>query len=921
MRKVSKGKKNERIAMLVSLIVISILLCIPFINKTFIGVFGYAIYVYIVALFGVVVFLLKGYQIALPLKKIILYLCIFFSILITLHIGLAKEFIVGGWGSYIFDSYSNPTVGGMLVSIATSIVVVPLGYLGSLILFFLLTSTLIFTAIFPHLITKSSKQMKAEKKKKILQKLSGENKSVDQQMKVLNIEKEEKQTPLTVEEYDTEPIPKTKEDARTLLFGDKPKLIRTSPRKVYDIADLKINKKEPTKEKDSYDILPNVSAQLIKPKDEWYTNNFIQNKKTTKAKEVLLSTTLEEDYENRYGAIPPKAEAPVQETFDINSYSPKQENEEVFVQAPAYVEHKERFINEEKNVQPSRLELSKQQSTTIFDNTNNYQSPISKVEYTNTQKETTRVEPQKETARMVEPTPRITKQPQSPQKRAKKPYIYPHAGLLDNYESSDFDPVLSEEEYTKYKDILERTLDDFGISATVFNAIKGPTVTRFELRLSQGAGNSVNKVLNLQKDLRMVLESDGEINILAPIRGKNAIGIEVPNVQRGIVSLKETICTQEFQKDKKGIKLALGKTLEGKAFIGDLEDMPHLLVAGATGTGKSVCINTIITSILFQHSPDEVKLLLIDPKKVELINYIGLPHLLIKEPLVEIKEIITALKWIREETSQRFNKFKDMRVVNINAYNNIAKEKNLEPIPKIVIVIDEASELMTKAKKEVEDTLSSLARIGRAAGIHLIFATQSPTKDVITSEIQNNLNTKIAFAVSDYVHSQVIFKANGAEKLLGKGDMYLKGSGGELTRIQCSYVDPKEIQKVVGFIMENNESDFDETINEAIFKKEEPQPVGESASEIKAAKADDAFMESVKEALKIGLTMKRISISMLQRKMEKGYNGAAKIIDYLEENGYIDVPDGTNRRREVLLTVEQFVEMYPEEREDMLGMK
>ena len=272
----------------------------------------------------------------------------------------------------------------------------------------------------------------------------------------------------------------------------------------------------------------------------------------------------------------------------------------------------------------------------------------------------------------------------------------------------------------------------------------------------------------------------------------------------------------------------------------------------------------------------------------------------------------------REETEQRFNLFKDMRVVNINAYNNYAKNNGMQTIHKIVIVIDEASELMTRAKKEVEDTLSSLARIGRAAGVHLIFATQSPTKDVITSEIQNNLNTKIAFAVSDYVHSQVIFKTAGAEKLLGKGDMFLKGSGGELTRIQCSYVDPEEIQNVVKYIIDNNEAYFDQAISDAIFKKaEQQQQQAASASETKAWAPRTTLYGQRKEALKIGIRTKRISTSMLQRKLEKGYNSAAKIMDYLEENNFIGPPDSGNKKREVLISVEEFLRLFPEERDNM----
>lgn len=918
-KKIPKIRSKERLAMLVSLLLLIVFLCIPFFNRIFIGIFGYAVYAYVAALSAMLFCVYKGYKISLPKKKVALYVGVFVCLLLTLHVGLSKD-IAGDWGRYIFNTFEYATVGGALASIVSSIIVVPVGYLISLLFFLVITSALLLAAVFPLLVKKEGEE---PVKKKFFER--SVSKEPAQKLQVIDIEKEQKEKiPLTVEEFETAP------DARKLLFGDSPRPVKTVPPISYNVEELKL-KKEPKKE-NPYQILPNIDAPLIKPQDEWYTNNFIQAKKSNKAKEVLLSTTLEEDYKNRYGEnqkAPQKEEQP----FDLYPYQPQKptlifdskefEEKRVFDQSterpqPVYIDN---TPERPQSTETEPLSVRPAYATGGEEKTGYEKAIERRAEMLADSRKKLFEAPQKIQEQTQEKPKESVPKAEFAPKPEPKPFIYPHAGLLKDHIVEGYDSRMSEEEYMHNKEVLESTLEDFGITAEVFNAIKGPTVTRYELRLAQGSGNSVNKVLNLQKDLRMVLEAEGEINILAPIRGKNAIGIEVPNKKRGIVSLRETILTQEFQSSKKGIKLALGKTLEGRPYIGDLEDMPHLLVAGATGTGKSVCINTIITSILFQHSPDEVKLLLIDPKKVELINYLGLPHLLVKEPLVDIPEIVTALKWIREETSQRFNKFRDMRVVNINAYNAYAKQNGLEIIPKIVIVIDEASELMTKAKKEVEETLSSLARIGRAAGVHLIFATQSPTKDVITSEIQNNLNTKIAFAVSDYVHSQVIFKSNGAEKLLGKGDMFLKGSGGDLTRIQCSYVSPEEIQEIAAFILKNNEVNFDEKIHDAIYKKEEPAPLFEIGAEPRSVRTDDSFMDSVKEALKIGLTTKRISTSMLQRKMEKGYNGAAKIIDYLEEEGYISSPDNVSKKREVLITLEEFLEMFPEEREDMLGIE
>lgn len=908
-KKLTKIQKRERLAMIITLAVFIVMLCVPFVNEILIGIFGYAVYAYVAA-FGVsVLFLWKGYKISLPKKRIALYAAIFAFIVLTLHIGFTRQLIEGGFNSYIFDAFFTATPGGVLASLISAIIAVPLGYLTSLILFFIVAASLVFFAIFPLFIKKNPDEKNQKIKQKFLHRLSfsaqDDDMREDRELKTLEIKDEEPKEPLSVEDYDDAALrPRTKEDVRKLLFGDRPKP-KTAPLRNYSPDELKL-KKEPENEKNPYEILPNFEAPLIKPKDEWYTNDFIRNKKADKAKEVLLSATTEEVYQSRYGHAQ-EQETEAVKTFDIKPYAPSSDTAQRPFHHAAPSQDRVTEGQPYQTAQP-RQEVAEQRPPHTAQNENRASQPY-RSSVSNGLREDKKQNARDNAANISSPPPPAPK----------RPYIYPHPGLLKQHVAEGYDGTISSAEYEKYKEVLERTLEDFGITATVFNAIKGPTVTRYELRLAQGAGNSVNKVLSLHKDLKMVLEAEGEINILAPIRGKNAIGIEIPNKHRGIVSLRETICAPEFQNDKKGIKLALGKMLDGRPYIGDLEDMPHLLVAGATGTGKSVCINTIITSILFQHSPDEVKLLLIDPKKVELINYIGLPHLLISEPLVEINDIVTALKWIREETEQRFNLFKDMRVVNINAYNNYAKNNGMQTIHKIVIVIDEASELMTRAKKEVEDTLSSLARIGRAAGVHLIFATQSPTKDVITSEIQNNLNTKIAFAVSDYVHSQVIFKTAGAEKLLGKGDMFLKGSGGELTRIQCSYVDPEEIQNVVKYIIDNNEAYFDQAISDAIFKKaEQQQQQAASASETKSVGAkDDTFMDSVKEALKIGIRTKRISTSMLQRKLEKGYNSAAKIMDYLEENNFIGPPDSGNKKREVLISVEEFLRLFPEERDNM----
>ena len=368
--------------------------------------------------------------------------------------------------------------------------------------------------------------------------------------------------------------------------------------------------------------------------------------------------------------------------------------------------------------------------------------------------------------------------------------------------------------------------------------------------------------------------------------------------------------------------VALGKTAEGKILIEDLAEMPHALVAGSTGSGKSVCLNVILASILLRYSPEEVKLMLIDLKEVEMALYSGLPHMLLKEPLSSIPAIVNSLKWIKEEVSSRFALFKSLHMRNLGEYNKLDGVKKL---PRIVIVIDEASELMSdgNARKVVESTLSSLARIARAAGVHLIFATQNPVKAVITNEIQNNLNTKIAFAVGDYNHSMVIFKAKGAENLIGKGDMYIK-RGTEMRRAQCAFISTSELEDVIGYIKENNDSEFDEDMIEKIINGNASSEA--SKADITRASTQQAVSGKEEEeeddsnapdinwrALKLCVDNNYVSGSFLQRKLKKGYNTIANILEELATDGYItSVPQGSKEKREILISREEFYREWEE---------
>ena len=540
-----------------------------------------------------------------------------------------------------------------------------------------------------------------------------------------------------------------------------------------------------------------------------------------------------------------------------------------------------------------------------------------------------------ETERKFEPIPSPKKEPVAepkaeaekpvsppPPPKPKRPYMPPPVALLKDHVKAGYVPYVDRETMEDYREVFEVKLKNYNIDVKLIDVIKGPTVSLCILELGEKC--PISKVMSAQKDISRVLKCDGNIQILEKIPNTEYFGIEVPNAVKGIVSFKEVITSAEYTNAKGDLLVAIGKDNVGKIVVMDIAEMPHALVAGSTGSGKSVCINAILASLLYRYSPDEVKLVLIDLKFVEMANFAGLPHMLFKDPLNEVPDVINALKWLSEETLRRFNAFKSVRVRNLNEYNDKMDKEN--KLPRIVLIIDEASELMTNpaARKPVEQTASTLARLARAAGIHMLFATQNPVRAVITSEIQNNLNTKIAFAVGDRVHSQVILKENGAENLLGKGDMLIKKSS-DTRRAQCAFISTEEVEAMVNFIRDNNDVDFDENAINLIIKgikEEEPEPVAtdnplKSSSFIPEKKnldENEGFVALSIEALKIFVETDRVSATYIQRRFSKGYNTVANIMDYLEEKGYISPQ--VNNKRQLLITKEKFYELYPDKRDE-----
>ena len=482
-------------------------------------------------------------------------------------------------------------------------------------------------------------------------------------------------------------------------------------------------------------------------------------------------------------------------------------------------------------------------------------------------------------------------------------YKFPPVSLLEKGKKTSNN---NKEELRQTAQKLQKTLEDFGVHVTITNISCGPSVTQFELHPEQGV--KVSKIVNLADDIKLNLAA-ADIRIEAPIPGKSAIGIEVPNKTNQMVMLRDLIENQEFAQARSKIAFAVGKNLAGQVIVSDIAKMPHLLIAGATGSGKSVCINTLIMSILYKATPEEVKLIMIDPKVVELSAYQGIPHLLI--PVVtDPKQASSALNWAVMEMGERYKKFAEVNVRNLTGYNEKVEEsikngmegEDFKKLPQIVVIVDELADLMMVAPGEVEDAIVRLSQLARAAGIHLVIATQRPSVNVITGLIKANVPSRIAFSVSSGVDSRTIIDMNGAEKLLGKGDMLFYPSGYQKPiRVQGAFISDEEVGKVVEFLKEENnvEDNYVADIQEKI-----------QTAAVKAATSQERD-EYFEDAAKFIIDKDKASIASLQRVFKIGFNRAARLMDQLCEAGIVGEEEGTKPRK-VLMSEEQF-EQYKED--------
>lgn len=496
--------------------------------------------------------------------------------------------------------------------------------------------------------------------------------------------------------------------------------------------------------------------------------------------------------------------------------------------------------------------------------------------------------------------------------RPKKEYVVPPMELLARPFSKS--KGSSEQELHKTAEKLKNTLESFGVGVTITNVSRGPSVTRYELQPEQGV--KVSKITNLADDIKLNLAA-ADVRIEAPIPGKAAVGIEVPNKENVAVLLRELIESPEFSRHSSDIAFTVGKDIGGQNIVADIGKMPHLLIAGATGSGKSVCINTIIMSILYKAKPTDVKLIMVDPKVVELSVYNGIPHLMI--PVVtDPKKASAALNWAVAEMTDRYQKFAELSVRDLKGYNEqvesmqkegLASEK-YPKLPRIVIIVDELADLMMVAPGEVEDAICRLAQMARAAGLHLILATQRPSVNVITGLIKANVPSRIAFAVSSGIDSRTILDSVGAEKLLGKGDMLFFPSGySKPVRIQGAFVSDKEVSSVVEFLKSQNEGEipYDEEITNHIAVNATAESAAGALSTANSGR-DEYFAE----AGRFIIEKEKASIGMLQRVYKIGFNRAARIMDQLSEAGVVGPEEGTKPRK-ILMSMEEFEQYMQKE--------
>lgn len=844
---------------------------VPFMKNFLLGVFGLFAYPLFLTLFFISIALINQKKYVMP-KKYLTY----FLLVLTFLLCLVQLMILGkpevNFFGYFAKTYTfSFTAGGVLISLLTAPIIYIFDLLAGYIFFTI--SLIIAVALLADYIFYLNKNKTLKKPLSISNNLKPEM-IKKKTVKKFEEEKEVKSDVKITLDHHLESLQKEENQAKIrlgLLAG----------------TDLKTTKKQAEKPDDVYKYIlttPDVDMSIyntIRQNNKEKLNSAFNDLKNLDEKVDISTSKIEKVIHDQMPEFIMQSEKNL-------------DNKKVFLE-PIH-----NFIDSELE-KVSEEELSNDKADEILKNILDIDKPV--------EIEVDPISPKLSRRRFVQGEIDGTQKPQKEEKERKtysKPpvYIKPPIDILKTV-VSDMSSI--NQDVIEKRIQLESALELFKIPAKVIGVVAGPAVTRYEIEMPPGI--SVKKIVAHSDDIALALASKGDIRIEAPIPGKSAVGIEVPNEKISVVGIKEILSSQTFLAAKEPLTLALGKDINGEIKICNLQKMPHLLVAGATNSGKSVCLNSIIISLMYKTSPDDLKIILIDPKRVEFSQYNNLPHLLIPNVIVDADKAINAFSWAIDEMERRFHVLMDARVRNIDEYNNSkeVKQNKAEKMPFIVIVVDELADLMSISKKEAEEKIMRLAQKARACGIHLILATQRPSVDVITGTIKANFPSRISFAVTSFQDSRTILDQGGAEKLLGRGDMlYAPSDVAEPIRIQGCFVSTKEVQEVVDFIKENNEIDYDSDVEDSIMSAKS------NMFSVEDQKAKSGFDPLMQEALQVIIESGQASISMLQRKLVIGFPRAARIIDQMEASGYISPSDGS-KPRTVFITQEELDEMFQDE--------
>lgn len=894
-KKVKKSQKEKNkitgiTLVAVSTVVFFILLTniIPFLKSFLFGVFGLFAFPLFITTFVIGVALINNKKYVMTTKYIIYLSCAILSLLCILHLLFIDT--SGTFFEYLGRCYTQKmTAGGIICGILTAPIVFILNKAGAYILFSI--SLIIFGALLADYIYYLNRSQ-------ILKKPVTINSIVPSVEPVL-LPKNEKEV--------KKEQPKEKVNIVLDAKVENEPEEDIARRKLGLIKSNYISEEQPIEQKPKFEDSASLKAYLLTQPNETIDMKKYRDKKPTLT--PVAQNTIN-SLKNSNTTITQPAQQP---EFIIH------ENEGLTNGQDSNFDSTSNGIFIAPRVDQPKIEqtiTNTQNKETKDDNTDDFTTRILKElstsnekskldnnvqnEKTQINKEPTFVKPKVEQQKIKEPE--IIK----PKKHLK--YVYPTFDLLTT-KSMDLSEL--NEDVMQKRSQLEESLEQFGIPAKVVNAVVGPAVTRYEIEMP--AGVSVKKILAHTEDIAYNLAANGDIRIEAPIPGKSAVGIEVPNEKIATVGLRDMIVSQEFQNSKNPLTFVLGKDITGSVRLCNLAKMPHLLVAGSTGSGKSVCLNAVILSLIYKTSPDDVRLILIDPKQVEFSIYNGLPHLLVPNVITESDKALNSLTWAVDEMERRYTMFRNSRTKDIGEYNSSSDvlEGKADKMPYIVIIIDEVADLFMTSKKEVEEKIARLAQKSRAAGIHLILATQRPSVDVITGTMKNNFPSRISFKLMSFADSKTILDQAGAEKLLGRGDMlYKPNDAPEPRRIQGCFVTTQEVGNIVDFVKEkNSEYDFDSSVENFIQNPQKQDVFSQNNGESSGEGGTDPLLP---QAVKCVIENGQASISMLQRRLVIGYPRAARIIDQMQEKNFISPADGS-KPRTVLITMEEYEELFGDE--------